>query len=63
MKYELTLKIIVLSDSNEDAIQKGLNIARNERKQFDNQCRLDQVERIDGISLTDIEFDKLQNNL
>ena len=57
MKYVLTLTIEVLAESNEDAIQKGLNIAKNERKKFDNNCRLEQVERLDGLMSTEIEFD------
>jgi hypothetical protein len=39
-KYTLTIELIVLADSDEDAVQKGLNIAKNERDKYDNQCTL-----------------------
>jgi len=57
-KYVLTLSIEVLADSKDDAVQKGFNIAKNERKKYDNNCRLDQVERLDGLMSTNIEFKK-----
>lgn len=57
-KYVLTIDITVLAESNEDAIQKGFNIARNERKKFDNNCKLSQVTLIEGLTEKEIKFNK-----
>jgi len=43
-KYTLTLELIVWSESDEDAVQKGLNIARNEKQKYDNECTLTKVQ-------------------
>lgn len=44
-KYTLTFELIVLAESDEDAKQKGLNIAKIERQKYDNECNLTRVQK------------------
>lgn len=44
-KYTLTIELIVLAESDEDAKQKGFNIAKNEREKYDNGCTVSKIQK------------------
>lgn len=51
-RYALTLDMYIYADNDKDAEQKALNMARNERKEYDNQCKI--------ISLNEMPFASFQ---
>ena len=55
-KCFITYEICVLVNDDEDAKQKALIMARNERKKYDNQCRVKEIEIIEGLTSRNIEL-------
>ena len=54
-KCFITYEICVLVNDDEDAKQKALNMAKNERKKYDNQCCVKEIEIIEGLTSRNIE--------
>lgn len=55
-KCFITFEICVLVNDDKDAKQKALIMARNERKKYDNQCRVKEIEIIEGLTSRNIEI-------
>lgn len=53
-KYVQTFEIVSYHENDEEAIQAGLNIARNQRKKYDNQCNFYKLHKIYGIESKEI---------